>query len=33
MEGKEVIFEVIEDIYWDNWGHFLFWAKWVWPVL
>jgi len=21
MEGKEVIFEVIEDIYWDNWGH------------
>ena len=21
MEGKEVTFEVIKDIYWDNWGH------------
>ena len=23
MEGKEVTFEVIKDIYWDNWGHLI----------
>jgi hypothetical protein len=22
MEGKEIEFEVIADIYWDDWGHF-----------